>query len=305
MLAAGQLTAHPLDLVGVHVGRGPLDGAGQVKDDLPARPRLPDIHHRLAYPRGEIQLGVHEDLRRVLVAEVTVTEVGLGVLHHRPGALDRERLALLPVDAEHHPAEQRRCRVVQVHRGTRCADQRLHRPLDQLVPRLGEHGDLHVIGDEMAFDETADEVEIGLAGRREADLDLLVAHPYQQVEHGPLAGRAHRVDQCLVAVPQVGGQPPGRLRDGLARPPAIGQINRRERGVALAWHPAGLLLHASGTVLVLHASGMTILIGLHRKKLLPRGSALGPAARKKPAAREPALSAPAAADKQEGSAQHR
>ena len=266
VLAPGQLAAHPLDLVGVHIGRGALDGAGQVEDDLPAGPRLPDVHHRLAYLRGEIQLGVDEDLRRVLVAEVTVTQVGIRVLHHRPGALHRERHALRPVHAEHHPAEQRRCRVVHVHRGAGGADQRLHRPLDQLVPRLGQHGDLHVIGDEMAFDEAADEVEVRLARGREADLDLLVPHPYQQVEHGPLAGRAHRVDQRLVAVPQVRGQPARGSRDGPAGPAAVGQVNGLERDVALTGHPAGLLLHAGGAVLALHALGMMmILIGFHRR----------------------------------------
>jgi hypothetical protein len=78
-------------------------------------------------------------------------------------------------------------------------------------------------------------------------------------------------------------------------------------GTVLALHASGtvLALHASGTVLALHASGMTILIGLHRRNCSLADRALGPAARKKPAAREPALSAPAAADKQEGSAQHR
>src|SRR5437667_11445318 len=35
--------------------------------------------------------------------------------------------------------------------------------------------------------------------------DLLVPHPDQQLEHRVLAGRAHRVDQRLVAVPEIGG----------------------------------------------------------------------------------------------------
>ena len=39
VLAVRQVPAHPLDLVGVHVRGGPLDGARQVEDDLPARAR--------------------------------------------------------------------------------------------------------------------------------------------------------------------------------------------------------------------------------------------------------------------------
>ena len=124
VLAAGQVAAHPLDLVRVHVRRGPLDGARQVEDDLAAGPWLPDVHDRLAGLQGEVQLGVHEDLWRVLVAEVgAVAEDLLRVLHDVPGALDRERLALLAADAEHHLAERRRGRVVQVH-GRRWAPSR-------------------------------------------------------------------------------------------------------------------------------------------------------------------------------------
>ena len=177
VLAAGQVPAHPLDLVGVDVRRGPLDRARQVEDDLPARAGLPDVHDGLADLQGEVQLGVHEDLGRVLVAEVGAVQVLLGVLHHVPGALDGERLALLAVDAEHHLAEDRRGRVVQVHGGHPRADQRLDRALDQVLAGLGQHRDPDVVRDPVFLDELADEVEVGLARGREPDLDLLVAHP--------------------------------------------------------------------------------------------------------------------------------
>src|SRR6201999_2988653 len=57
VVAVRQVAAHPLDLVGVHVRGGPLDRAGQVEDDLPARARLPDVHHAGADVSGEVQLG--------------------------------------------------------------------------------------------------------------------------------------------------------------------------------------------------------------------------------------------------------
>src|ERR1700722_18903008 len=69
-VAAGQVPAHPLDLVGVDVRGGPLDRARQVEDDLPVGLGLPDVHDPRAYVEGEVELGVHEDLRRVLVTEV-------------------------------------------------------------------------------------------------------------------------------------------------------------------------------------------------------------------------------------------
>src|SRR5690606_6754584 len=58
VLAPGQVPAHPLDLVGVDVGGGPLDRGRQVQDDLAARAGPPDVHHRLAHLQREVQLGV-------------------------------------------------------------------------------------------------------------------------------------------------------------------------------------------------------------------------------------------------------
>jgi hypothetical protein len=83
--------------------------------------------------------------------------------------------------------------------------------LDQVVAALGEHLDRHVVGDVAALDEFAAEVEVGLAGAREADLDLLVAHLDQQLEHPQLAVGVHRVDERLVAVAQVDRAPARRL----------------------------------------------------------------------------------------------
>ena len=99
-------------------------------------------------------------------------------------------------------------------------------PLDQFGPALGQHLDGHVVGNRAVGDDLANEVEVGLAGRREADLDLLVAHPDQQVEHPALARRAHRVDQCLVAVAQVDRAPQRRLVDDPVGPGAVGQPDR-------------------------------------------------------------------------------
>ena len=236
VLAPGQLAGEPLDLVGVDVRRGHLDRRRQVEDDLAAVLGLPHVGDRLADVDGERQLGAGEDLRGVLVADHGLVEVGLGVLHHHLGAAYGDRADLVLAGVEHHAAEQRRDGVVQVDVRPRDADQRLDGALDQVLAGLGQHRDRHVLGDPVALDELADEVEVGLAGRREPDLDLLVAHPDQQVEHRHLAGRRHRVDQRLVAVAQVGGQPARGLGDRRGRPGAVGQVDRRERAVAVERH---------------------------------------------------------------------
>ena len=245
VLAAGQVAAEPLDLVGVDVGRRHLDGGRQVEDDLAARAGLPHVEDRLADLEGELQLGAGEDLRGVLVAELGVAQQLLGVLHHHLGAADGDGAALVLVDAEDDAAEQRRGGVVQVDGGAGGADQGLDGALDQVLAGLGQHRDRDVVGDLVALDELADEVEVGLAGRREADLDLLVAHLHEQVEHRQLAGRAHRVDRapgCRRAGRWRASA--GRVGDRPGRPGAVGQVDRRERAVALEGHPAGLLLVA-------------------------------------------------------------
>ena len=89
---------------------------------------------------------------------------------------------------------------------------RLVGALDQLVAALGQHLDGDVVGDQVLLDELAHEVEVGLAGRREPDLDLLEAHGHERLEHPQLADRVHRVDERLVAVAQVDRAPPRRLR---------------------------------------------------------------------------------------------
>ena len=240
VLTVADVPAEPLDLVGVDVGRGHLDRRRQVQDDLPAIRRFPDVHHGVADLDGELQLGAGEDLRGVLVAELDPAQVLLGVLHHQLGAPGRQRDALGPVHAEHDPPEQWCGGVVHVDGRGLGSDQRLRRPLDQILAGLGEHRDGHVIGDP-ALNQLADEVEVVLAGRRETDLDLLVTHPDQQVEHLVLAGRRHGIDQRLVAVPQVGGQPARSIGDPVGRPGSVGQINRWKSPIAREGHRAGLL----------------------------------------------------------------
>ena len=163
-------------------------------------------------------------------------------------------MSTMPARSE--PKTTRRCRVrrrvVEVDDRLLGAAQRLEGALDQLVAGLGQHLDGDVVGDQVLLDELADEVEVGLAGRREADLDLLVAHADQQLEHPPLAVGGHRVDQGLVAVAQVDRAPARGLRGDRSRPGAVGQVDGGEGGVAVDRHPRGLLGMACVGVLLVH-----------------------------------------------------
>ena len=244
-----QVAVHPLDRVGVDVRRGHLDGGRQVHDGLAVRRRLPHVVDRVADLDRELQLGAGVGLRRVLEQHVGLRSVVLGSpsLLAQPGALHGDVDDAFLRQPEDHPALQRRGRVVEVHdRLLRAAD-RLEGALDQRVPGLGQHLDDDVVGDQVFLDQLPDEVEVGLAGRREADLDLLVAHPHQQLEHPLLAAGAHRVDQRLVAVAQVDRAPARRLGRDPGRPGAVVEADGGERWVAVDRH-ARRLLRVAGVI---------------------------------------------------------
>ncbi len=183
-----------------------------------------DLADGVADLPGVLQLGAGVGLRRILEPPPRVRVFG-GLLDALAGAVGRDGLHRGPVGAEDHPALQDRRRVVEVHDGLRCALTGGEGALDQLRPALREHLNGDVFGDGAVDDDLADEVEVGLAGRGEPDLDLLVAHAHQQLEHAALAGRAHRVDQCLVAVAQVDRAPQGSAVDDAVGPAAVGQLD--------------------------------------------------------------------------------
>jgi hypothetical protein len=124
--------------------------------------------------------------------------------------------------------------------GPSAAFQALVGPLDQLGAALGEDLDGDVVGDEILLHQLADEVEVRLAGRREADLDLLEAHLHHGLEHPPLADGVHGLDQRLVAVPEVDGAPEGSLLDPPVRPRPVLEDEGQERAVLLERHLLGV-----------------------------------------------------------------
>ncbi len=241
LVPAGQVARHPLDLVGVDVGRGHLDRRGQVQHHRPVRRRLPDVHDRLAHLKGVLQLCSGERLRAVLPADVACAQEFVRVTGTPLRALNGDVGDALAIEPEHDAPLQRRGRVVQMHQDPGCPDQRRDRPLDQFLTGLGQYLDGDVRGDVTALDQLTDEVEVRLARGGEADLDLLVAHLDQQREHLHLARGRHRVDQCLVAVSQVHAAPPGCVGDRAGGPGAVGQIHRWERPVLVDGHARRLL----------------------------------------------------------------
>ncbi len=227
--------AEPLDHVAVDVGGVALDRRRQVQHDRAVRCRLDDVHDGFAHLDRELGLGEREALRRVLVTDLGVAR-SVFELAAELGAVDCDVDDARLVEAEHDLALQRIGGVVEVHDRSWRALDALIRALDQLLAALYEHLDRDVVGDAVLLDQLAHEVEIGLAGGREPDLDLLESHRDQFFEHAQLAGGVHGIDERLVAVAQVDRAPQRGLVDRDVRPGAVGEHDRHERRVLLEGH---------------------------------------------------------------------
>ena len=137
---------------------------------------------------AKFELGAGEALRRVLEA-VAASGLGRHVGDHLR-RVDGDLLDPRPVLLEHDAALQLAGGIVEVHDRPDRALERLEGLLDQLGPALDEHLQRHVLGRVALLDAPAGEIEIGLRGRREADLDLLEVHRQEQLEEAGLACRA-------------------------------------------------------------------------------------------------------------------
>ena len=153
----------PLDGVAINIGGVALDGGGQVQDDLSIDGRLDDIHHRPADLHRVVQLGAREALRRVFVPDRGGRN-GLLKLAAQPGCVYRDLGDARLVEAEYDSPLQHRRRVVEVDDGPRGTLDALVGPLDQFRPALNEDLDGHVVGDQILFDQLADEVVVRLRG---------------------------------------------------------------------------------------------------------------------------------------------
>ena len=234
-VAVGNMAAEPFELVGVGVRRRHLDRRGQVEDQ-PLLRRRPQLRlHRFADLEREIEFGAGEAFRRIFEDELRLRR-RVGERLDLLGGGDRDLAHAGAVGAEDDFALQRRGRIVEVQDDLLGAFDRLEGALDQLRPTLGQHLDRDAVGDPAAFDDRADEIEIGLRGGGKRDLDLLEAHADEQIEHAVLAIDAHRLDQRLVAVAQIDGAPDRRLVDDARRPLAVGQDDRRESAIFVDGH---------------------------------------------------------------------
>ena len=98
-----------------------------------------------------------------------------------------------------------------------------------MVAALGQHLHRHILRDAVAVNEGAQELILGLAGRREADLDLLKADFDEHIVKRKLFLQTHRHDQALVAVAQIHAAPRRGFLDVILLRPLVDMagLNRR------------------------------------------------------------------------------
>src|SRR5690606_20107196 len=218
-----QIVVHPLDLVGVHVGRGGLNGRGQVQDDALVGGRCPGFNHRVTHVQRKFRLGGAEYFGRILVAPL-----GLRVLGHF--VLDQactgqgNFLDLVLAQVKDNLAKGRCTCVVQVNDGALGTGSSFGRALDQVFTRLCQDDDGDVFRNAVFVDQLTNEIEVGLRCGRETDLDFLETDFDELLEKAQFASHVHGLDQGLVAVTQVCAHPDGRFGNALGRPGAFSEV---------------------------------------------------------------------------------
>ena len=246
VLAVVQVAVHPLDRVGVHVRGSHLNGSGQVHNQLAAvLTNLQLLSHSVHHASRVLKLGAGERLGRVLVDNLSVRNHLLFVLAAQARTLQGDIQHALLILVEHHATLQNGGRVVEVHNRLRCALNRLKSAGNQMLTRLHQNLNGHIRRNVAVLNESAHKIKVSLRRRGETNLNFLVTHLHQQLEHCKLTVGVHGVNQRLVAVTQIHCAPARSLLNDLIRPGAVRQVNNNllvERAVLVYRHGAGLLV---------------------------------------------------------------
>ena len=201
------------------MGHTHFDCNGQVDDHGAVRGGLHDVQHCVADLHGIVHLGAGKALGAVLKQEVAL--VFLAQLFDQLCAVGGDLLDLFPALVEHLLTLGHRGGVVKMdHRTGRTLDG-LEGAADDVIAALGQHLHRHVLRDHVLFDQGPQKLVLGLAGSREAHLDLLEADLHQHLEELQLFCKAHGHDQGLVAVAQVHTAPGGSLFNVILLDPAV------------------------------------------------------------------------------------
>ena len=169
-IAVLDVPANPFDLIRINIGHGDFDRVRQIQNHLVLRRRLPDVHDRLGNFLGEFHFRHAETFRRILEHDFRALEPGQTVFD--PSA--RRCTAMALISSFDLPNTTRRCAgEVELYRWMMtffAPIKRFDGALDQILARLHEHLEPHVVRRALFLDEPAVEGELGVGRRRESRL---------------------------------------------------------------------------------------------------------------------------------------
>ena len=231
-VAAGEAIAHPLDLIGMNVGRGVFDGRWQVENDLVVGGGLPDVGDGFANFPGEFEFGTGETLRRIFQAEVGPGGgQGLRVIFYPLRALGGDLDDSGAGGVEDVLALGRGGRVVKMEDRVFSPFQRVKAADDEFLATLAKNLDGDIGGDAVFIDEAAAKIEFDLGGGREADFDFFKADAHEHFEVLEFLFNVHGLCEGLIAVAEIDAAPSGGVREGAVGPLAMRQVDGRKLSV--------------------------------------------------------------------------
>ena len=111
------------------------------------------------------------------------------------------------------------------------ADQGLDCSLDQVLARLHQYLEPHIVGRAFFLDKPAIEGELCIGRGGKADFNLLEPAFYQRLKKFEFLAHVHGHRERLVAVAQVHTAPDRRAGEHPVRPLPVRQSDRRERTI--------------------------------------------------------------------------
>ena len=226
-VASGEVADEVFDLIGIDIGGRRLDRRGQVEDDRVFGGGRQHLHHCFADLEAEIEFGSREGFGAVLEMPRGIGLLGRFVAHDL-GAMHCNVADLLLAHPEHHFAPGGADGIVEMDDRLLGSCKAGKAGPDQVFTALSEDLHQHVVGYAPVANQARDEVKLGGTGAGETDFDFLHPDFDEEVEEAPLLVRIHRIDNCLVAIAQIGRQPARRRGDGARGPLAFGKRYLRE-----------------------------------------------------------------------------
>ena len=216
---------HPLDPVGKNIRCCHLHRGGKVDDHrifFRCSPRL--LYCRTDFQR-KLQLGSGKTLRRIFQHDLTGKL--LRTLFHHLRSFYGNIYDLLFVHAKHHIPLQRGRRIINMHDSLFAALNGFKSTIDQFLTALCQYLYQHIVRYQFSVHKLPQKIVLNLACRRKTNLDLLKSHFHEVLKHLDLFRYDHRINQRLIAVPQIHGTPDRCLFNLKIRPLSLRVIHHR------------------------------------------------------------------------------